>query len=143
VRNVKIYGANHVVNTETVRLLAVANRNTGQRLQQWPGTVFYTNANEGKALVGSPIGATIAYFLMQHKAELRRKHITKVTVVTNEMNAPFVVHMFFHIEDMPSDGAGTMDAVDGALRKMVKKDERVVRVSRDGKNMLREHVFRL
>lgn len=110
VRNIRVYGAENVVNDATVLLVSRALRNNKvQGLAPWPGTSFSAGSEEGKALIGSPIGATIAHMLLAHKAELGIKHISRVTIVTNEgKERPRFrerprkdLHIFFGIEDVP------------------------------------------
>ena len=53
-------------------------------------------------LPGSPNGAAFAYFLMQHKAELGRKRITKVTVFRTETDDDLAFvdpNLVFHVGD--------------------------------------------
>lgn len=53
--------------------------------------------------VGSPNGATFAYFLLQHKAQLGYKSISKITVFRPETDddVAFVdPAMVFHVEDV-------------------------------------------
>lgn len=64
---------------------------------------FDTKSDEGHALLGSPNGAAFAYFLMQHKAELGQKTITKVTVFRAETadDLAFVdPNLVFHVENV-------------------------------------------
>lgn len=52
---------------------------------------------------GSPNGAAFAYFLMQHKAELGQKTITKVTVFRAETDDDLAFvdpNLVFHVEDV-------------------------------------------
>jgi len=150
VRNIRIYGAVTVANVQTVALLAKAFRNTNQRLQPWPGATFSADTDEGKALLGGPIGATIAYFLMQHKAELGRKVVERVRVVAEEngsaMHSP---NIFFEIADhVPPAPGGSGNGLDpdadvGGKGKVVKRSEEIVKRSWDGKYMVRTHVFHL
>ncbi|OAL50382.1 hypothetical protein IQ07DRAFT_509705 [Pyrenochaeta sp. DS3sAY3a] len=109
VRNLRVYGGHYIINQKTVLLTARAFRNTGFRqLVKWPGTRFSAETPEGKALLASPIGATIAHLLIQHKADLGLKHITEVIVVTrdprhlNYWEKP-ELNLFFIIEDVPAD----------------------------------------
>jgi hypothetical protein len=112
IRNLRVYGAYNIVNDATVLLVARAFKNAKQeKLTPWPGVSFDAGSTEGKALIGSPIGATIGHLLIGHKAELGVKHISSVIVVTNE--APKKpkfeeephndLHMFFQIVDVPAD----------------------------------------
>jgi hypothetical protein len=112
VKNLRVYGAYNIVNDATVLLVARAFKNTKQeKLTPWPGVSFDAASDEGKALIGSSIGATIAHLLIGHKAELGVKHIRSVFVVTNEppKKPKFGerprndLHMFFQIVDVPAD----------------------------------------
>lgn len=46
----------------------------------WPGKKFVEGSKEFNMLLGSPVGMTLAYMILQHKAELGVKHMTDVTV---------------------------------------------------------------
>jgi hypothetical protein len=53
---------------------------------------------------GSPNGATFAYFLMQHKAQLGDKTITRITVLrpeTDDDNDFVDASLLFHVENSP------------------------------------------
>ncbi|KAF1851022.1 uncharacterized protein K460DRAFT_271378 [Cucurbitaria berberidis CBS 394.84] len=100
IKNIRYYGVNMVMNEDTNKLIARALRNKKKKLSPWPGIAFSTDTDEGKAILGSPVGATIAYFLTQHKAQLGFKVVTKVTIVCDEGEGPNPdPHLFFHIED--------------------------------------------
>ncbi|KAF1918759.1 hypothetical protein BDU57DRAFT_535821 [Ampelomyces quisqualis] len=47
---------------------------------QWPGLLIEVDSEEGKAILGTPNGASTAYMLIQHKRELGNMQINKVTV---------------------------------------------------------------
>ncbi|KAJ4308566.1 hypothetical protein N0V94_009305 [Neodidymelliopsis sp. IMI 364377] len=109
-KNLRYYIATHVVNDDTVKLVARALKNNKMDdLSEWPGVTFEMDSDEWAALVGSPIGASIAALLFQHKAELGLKYVPKVTVVYDsnpektrdrKRFRPWL-HMVFHIEDVP------------------------------------------
>jgi hypothetical protein len=161
VRNIRIYGVNWVANIDTKQLLATALK--GKDLEVCPGASFSTDTPEGQALLASPIGRTIAYFLMQHKAELGIKIVIKVTVVKGEdepgddldltdddddddedsLKEPVLAHKFFHIENAPppTEDKEMVDARDAAPPSQVKKREEIVARSGDDKNVLRVHIF--
>jgi hypothetical protein len=128
-KNLRYYIATHVVNDDTVKLVARALKNNKlDDLSEWPGVTFETDSEEWAALVGkfsqhhlfspgnleantlsgSPIGASIAALLSQHKAELGLKYVPKVTVVYDanpektrdrKRFRPWL-HMVFYIEDV-------------------------------------------
>jgi hypothetical protein len=143
IQGLRIYGALWIANDDTRKLAAsaLASRNR-DKLDRWPGLQFGTDTPEGKALLGSPIGATIAYFLMQHKAELGNKVVTKITLLREEGPdgdlLPPDPNLFFRIEDAP-----VQTPPDPAPSPLARRSERVEKVSRDGKNLLRVHMFHL
>jgi hypothetical protein len=134
-KNLRYYIATHVVNDDTVKLVSRALKNSEMDdLSEWPGKTFEMDSEEWAALLGkaktkllpnshalegletdvpgSPIGASIAALLFQHKAELGLKQVTRVTVVYDsnpEMTRdrrrfrPWL-HMVFHIDDVPEEG---------------------------------------
>jgi hypothetical protein len=108
VKNLRLYGAYKVLNKEASQLVARAFRKNGhESIDSWPGVSFDHTAPEGQALIGLPIGATIAHMLIGHKAELGVKWINKVSVFNYDANPdgskPTLreVNIFFHVEDVP------------------------------------------
>ncbi|EMD94635.1 hypothetical protein COCC4DRAFT_147813 [Bipolaris maydis ATCC 48331] len=102
VGNVRFLFMIGISNDVTNRLIASALRDVQQTLGEWPGTEFGMGTEQGKALLGSPNGAAFAYFLMQHKAQLGQKIITKVTVFRpeNDDDVDFVdASLCFHVAD--------------------------------------------
>ncbi|KAF2870565.1 hypothetical protein BDV95DRAFT_63525 [Massariosphaeria phaeospora] len=67
------------INNEETR--AIMFRALGNKAPTtWPGTSFDINSDEGLALLGSPNGYGFAYLLIQRKAELGNRCITRATV---------------------------------------------------------------
>jgi hypothetical protein len=67
------------VNTWSIALKALVNKNGGNKeIQYWPGTEFSLNEPEGKALLGTQIGAPLAWMLIQHKHAFGTKSVVKV-----------------------------------------------------------------
>ncbi|KAJ4986345.1 hypothetical protein SVAN01_08162 [Stagonosporopsis vannaccii] len=102
-RNVKYFFMLGISNDKTNALIASCLRDAGKELQAWPGVSFETSTDEGHALLGSPNGAAFAYFLMQHKRELGRKTIQRVTVLRAETDddVAFVdPYLVFHVADV-------------------------------------------
>lgn len=90
---------------------------------------------------GSPNGATFAYFLIQHKAELGYKTITKVTIIRPESDDDndFVdASLVFHVEDAPEP-----PPYEGGTKKKDEKQPKYVVevVEEDDDEMLRVHEF--
>lgn len=60
-------------------LKALMNKNKGKKdIPMWPGTEFDMNSAEGKALLGTQIGAPVAWMLIQHKKAFGGKSVVKV-----------------------------------------------------------------
>ncbi|KAJ4342391.1 hypothetical protein N0V87_001009 [Didymella glomerata] len=121
VKNLQWYVAHNVINDETSQIVPRALRNKlVPKLSVWPGTLFDKKEDpvEFQALIGSPIGGTIAIMLSQHKAELGNKEIYEVNVVTDEWsqkpNRKTEMHMFFHIRDVPKDEGDDKPVENGA-----------------------------
>ncbi|KAF1920655.1 hypothetical protein BDU57DRAFT_435627 [Ampelomyces quisqualis] len=156
VENLRIYGAHNVVNEETAALAVRAlTKNGHERITPWPGISFDISGPDGQALIGSPIGSTIAHMLIGHKAELGIKWIRKVEVFTNDARPDGIVpkymeiHMFFHIEDVPAEElvdpeSEKEDKEGGMVERGVgmRVHSRMVHVRNQGRNVLREHIFR-
>lgn len=103
IKNVRFFFMMGISNDQTNALIATCLHNRKETLKEWPGVDFDTNSDEGHALVGSPNGAAFAYFLMQHKAELGHKTISKVTVFRAETDDDLAFmdpHLVFHVEDV-------------------------------------------
>ncbi|KAI4912818.1 hypothetical protein J4E90_006224 [Alternaria incomplexa] len=94
----------------------------------------------------SPIGATAAYFLATHKAELGIKRISKVTVVTNEKSPSrnrrlmFDMHIYFAVEDVPPDDVTKPGGDDSAVKRETGRiDSKLISVRDNGTNLVRLH----
>ena len=113
IQNIKYFFMMGISNDQTNQLIATCLQKKGKQLSEWPGTDFGTETDEGHALLGSPNGAAFAYFLMQHKAELGRKTITKVTVFRTETDDDLAFvdpNLVFHVGDVKKeDGEGDDD----------------------------------
>lgn len=63
--------------------------------------------------LGSPLGASMAYFLLQHKAELGIKTVTSATIFRDDdtdPNYPPDIQLLFRIEDV-DPGANADEAM--------------------------------
>ena len=90
-----------VENANTEALIQKALSNVKKELDLWPGVDFEMSTDEGKAILGSPNGAGCAYLLLQHKAQLGVKTISKVTVFQDDGAAkPRPPSMVFHVKDV-------------------------------------------
>lgn len=64
------------VNTDAI----VQQAMKGATITTWPGTDFTMDQDEGKALLATPHGAGVSWLLIQHKEQLGRKVVKKITV---------------------------------------------------------------
>jgi hypothetical protein len=89
-------------------------------------------------LLGSPIGATVALMLLQHKRELGVKQVTDVTIFDGEEDDGGVplVHLLFGIYDVPEP----VNPGEEVNRGMNLRQERVQKKKKDA---VRMHEFRL
>ncbi|PVH95963.1 hypothetical protein DM02DRAFT_689119, partial [Periconia macrospinosa] len=84
-------------------VIARALHEAGRKLSVWPGTTFDASSKAGQALIGSANGASFAWFLIQHKAQLGNKWIAKVQVFWNDEDDEFEEpHLLFYVENVPS-----------------------------------------
>ncbi|GAB7329099.1 hypothetical protein MBLNU13_g00933t1 [Cladosporium sp. NU13] len=96
-------------NTWSTVLRALSNKNDGkQDIPLWPGTVFSMNEAEGKALLGTQIGAPLAWMLIQHKNSFEGKSVVKVRVfrslsMTNRDTDQPYASLLFYVSDAPAD----------------------------------------
>tara|TARA_R110002003_G_scaffold143_3_gene13232 strand:+ start:17696 stop:18220 length:525 start_codon:yes stop_codon:yes gene_type:complete len=142
-KNLRYYFVNAVMNAITLRLIAkVVNKKGLQNLPPWPGIALGLSESEAEYLLGSPIGATLAFMLIQHKAELGRKHITSVTTFLAPTNK---VQLVFTIVDVPipegkPGGSGDLRhrQDDGQVQS---GQVQIVKINDGGKGFVREHVF--
>ncbi|KAF2032388.1 hypothetical protein EK21DRAFT_61098, partial [Setomelanomma holmii] len=143
-KDLRYYFVNTVTNEATLRLMAKVVRKKGlQDLPPWSGVQLGMWEAEAEYMLGSsPIGATLAYLLIQHKAELGLKQVTSVNIFhgnweheDREDRPQPEIHVLFQIEDyVPPERT---DADDDAVYA------RSIRVRGDAKNIVRQHVFRL
>lgn len=99
----RYFFANHVMNRETNRIIARIMQDHPEHdgvLPLWPGIEVSIADDLGEALQGAPLGAILSYFLLQHKAELGKKHITDITIFRDLNYKP---ELLFHIKDVPKE----------------------------------------
>ncbi|KAL5115490.1 hypothetical protein ACEQ8H_006631 [Pleosporales sp. CAS-2024a] len=109
VKNIRYFFMLGIANELTNQLIASCLQNAKKTLTEWPGLSFDTSTDEGHALLASPNGAVFAYFLLQHKAQLGPKTITRVTIIRPENDA-YVdwvdASLVFHVADAADPGPG-------------------------------------
>ncbi|KAH7082347.1 hypothetical protein FB567DRAFT_605713 [Paraphoma chrysanthemicola] len=129
-------------NAETLRLMAsIFAQKELPDIPTWPGIELSTtgpDAAAGEALLGSPIGATLAYFLIQHKAELGLRHVTSVTIFQDNwfFKGAQHIHLMYKVEEY-QEPEPESSVADGAAYA------RSVHASDNGSLMIREHVFQM
>ncbi|RDW59246.1 hypothetical protein BP5796_12170 [Coleophoma crateriformis] len=80
-RSLKYFVRYHIINAESQGIIDHALQNVGATLQPWPnGHTFPMTTDEGKAILGSPNGRGVAFFLYQHKTVLGIKTVDSVTI---------------------------------------------------------------
>lgn len=82
---IKYYIINAITNSDTGPVIqrAVESGKVAP-LKKWPGASFGMETDEGKALLGTPVGVGVGFLLAQHKAQLGNKVISKVDVFLPE-----------------------------------------------------------
>ncbi|KAF2450220.1 hypothetical protein P171DRAFT_516149 [Karstenula rhodostoma CBS 690.94] len=84
VNTLEWYFVASIINEETRQLirfaLFMANNNAEEPLQPWPGRWIPTTEIPGLVLLGSPLGKTLGYFLIQHKPQLGNMWVDGVRV---------------------------------------------------------------
>lgn len=86
-RGMKYYFAICIQNDETLALIAsILLDKAIYDMPAWPGVTLDATEDYwgAKVLLGSPIGATITYLLLQHKAELGIKRITEIIIFKDD-----------------------------------------------------------
>ncbi|KAF1914819.1 hypothetical protein BDU57DRAFT_596691 [Ampelomyces quisqualis] len=104
IKDIRYFFVLGISNDQTNQVIASVLQKKGKTLSAWPGLTVGTESDEGKALLGSPNGATFAYFLLQHKAQLGYKTISKVTIFRpdSDDDIEFVdASLLFHVVDAP------------------------------------------
>ncbi|KZM28677.1 uncharacterized protein EKO05_0009934 [Ascochyta rabiei] len=145
--NINKFLVHDIVNADTLKLIELALKTyrvpDGQQreryLPKWPGLVFDMETDEGKAMLGSPNGVAVGYFVAQHKTQLRaNKYAYQVTVWKDRDGDEQM--MFWVKNSLPpaDDGDGSKTPV--PQTGDVKTHGKVVKRSADGRSIVREHV---
>ncbi|KAF2014147.1 hypothetical protein BU24DRAFT_492854 [Aaosphaeria arxii CBS 175.79] len=97
VGNVRYLISNAVTNVDTGPIIqrAIESVNASP-LKKWPGVSFSSMSEQGRALLGSPNGIGLGYLLVQHKAQLGNKYVTRIDVFAPDEGANPT--MIFHID---------------------------------------------
>ncbi|KAJ5663783.1 hypothetical protein N7507_004514 [Penicillium longicatenatum] len=99
-RNIKYLIRFHIVNTNTKAMINQALTITGTSLTHYPGTVFPMSSDAGKAILGTPNGGGVAWFLVDHKNQLGVKEVESVRVFkTDGSDGEDWYHAIFNIQN--------------------------------------------
>jgi len=89
-------------NTWSTVLKVLMNKNDGKMdIPLWPGTEFSMNEAEGRALLGTQIGAPVAWMLIQHKQAFGAKSVVKVWFLRTVFRIFVLIHDRCTGEDLP------------------------------------------
>lgn len=99
IENVKYLMNMMVLNKETNQHIRRVLKTLEPPLEEvpgWPGVEFSMESEEGKALLGSPVGRWAGYFLLQHRRQLGgNKWIEKVKVFRSEKEGSWPYLLFY------------------------------------------------
>ncbi|RYO32543.1 hypothetical protein AA0111_g4651 [Alternaria arborescens] len=107
-QNLKYWFGQDVTNEDTVPIIIKILLDHGytEGVPTWPGLQLNMPSEETLVLLGSPIGSTVAFFLIQHKEELGLKHVSSITIFRDLKTEPdhnAEVQLLFRIDDVPQD----------------------------------------
>ena len=86
----------HVLNDATYLAVEAINEVNCTKKMSWPGITYSAASDEGRTLLGTPNGSSVAYLLIQHKAALGHKTVDKITVFREGRD----LMLLFHITDV-------------------------------------------
>ncbi|KAI6866265.1 hypothetical protein KC343_g1388 [Hortaea werneckii] len=93
----------NVVSAKTRDIANEALQKSGKVLATWDKRATWTIDEEAaQALLATPNGQGVAWFLAQHKAQLGRKVVTEVSMFSKPEGLSGNLNLFFKIEDHPS-----------------------------------------
>jgi hypothetical protein len=122
IARVKYFMNMMVINKETNQHIRRALSSLTPPLEEvlsWLGTEFSMDSEQGKALLGSPVGRWAGYFLLQHKRQLGgSKWIEKVRVFRSEKEGSWP-YLLFYVAG-PEAGMDTVQG-DGSMKKIKAK----------------------
>ncbi|KAI8933928.1 hypothetical protein NX059_009621 [Plenodomus lindquistii] len=130
-RVLQYYFVNHIVNVKTAAVITRVLRDSGRTaVPRWPGLSVDGSTEAAAALIGSPLGATLAYMLIQHKAELGIKAVTEIVIFREDSDDEFPeLQLLFKIAEVqhpngePDVGMARQDSVvDGGLQVRYAKE---------------------
>lgn len=96
----------HIVNDLTITTIDTALQRKGEKIEEWPGTTFDMTTDEGKAILATPNGAGVAWWLIDHKSQLGVKTVKSVTVFKGRGIGKDWYNAVFEIEPSSVKGKG-------------------------------------
>ncbi|KAJ8106913.1 hypothetical protein OPT61_g9226 [Boeremia exigua] len=143
---IKKFFVDHIVNRVTIELVAEALKTyeleegeiRPESVPNWPGLTFDMNTEQGLAMLGSPNGIAIGYFLAQHKTQLGgNKYVSKVQVFTNpeDDDSPYLL---FWIADDPMPSSGDAQNEQGKVMRGLRGAKR----GHNARHVTRKHVIK-
>ncbi|KAI4949426.1 hypothetical protein J4E91_005165, partial [Alternaria rosae] len=100
--NIKLIGSLTVVNSETEKIIDRAMKRTAlDEVPVWPGVDYLYNTDSYLAILGSPNGRAVGYFLAQHKSQLGGNRWVRVIRVFRANAGSSAPHIFFYIGPAP------------------------------------------
>ncbi|KAI4708029.1 hypothetical protein J4E89_007148 [Alternaria sp. Ai002NY15] len=140
-RGIKYILSTPIINDETVAIIKKILQDNCLDLDEimiWSGCEFGSDDPEYLALLGSPNGQAVGYFLAQHKAQLGGKYVSKINIFKGDDPHMVAVCLLFTIDDRA--GAARAAIGDGS-NGTGRIDEAVVVKRVDyKKNVVRRHV---
>ncbi|KAK3702099.1 hypothetical protein LTR37_015074 [Vermiconidia calcicola] len=113
-----------IINEATVRIAKEALRRNGKEIEDWDnGELFFINQDEAKALLATPNGQGVVWFLAQHQDQLGRQHVWGVRVFGSDPNhyEERSLNLCFHIEPVPPREDEDMGDGDGEGEDLAKR----------------------
>ncbi|KAL1601929.1 Mitochondrial import inner membrane translocase subunit tim8 [Nothophoma quercina] len=148
---IKMFFSVLIINKITQQLISealktykvAAGQSRVSSLPRWPGLTFDLESAEGKAMLGSPNGIAVGYFLAQHKNQLGgNKYVTKAQVWADQLGStPSII---FYVANAPAQPPEEPDEDIWNTRRSLDGTQglgNAVKRSADGKNVIREHII--
>ncbi|KAF2249437.1 hypothetical protein BU26DRAFT_457490 [Trematosphaeria pertusa] len=141
-RPIRYFMSITITNGETEAVIAKALNDNGLTLGPWPGHFFEWDTDEFKAILGTSNGQGFGYLLVEHKAQLGNRFITRVQVFHGDTwhKAPCLI---FYVEPQPPpeaipESSSSSSAANAKRTPIIQSD----RIRKKGNNFERVHVLR-
>jgi hypothetical protein len=78
----------------------------------WPGREYHADSQEGRSLLGTPNGRSVACMLIQHEKHLGHKTVKKITVVLGGIKLMLLLHIVnVEVQDINTESGMQIDSV--------------------------------